>query len=94
MDPVNMSSASKYFLAFLCIFMILNAGQINAEGGAKGVNEGPCSKYRDCNEHCMHKYGSISRGSCEQHPDGNFCVCTVWCRGCKPSWDARPLLSR
>ncbi|WCJ26305.1 hypothetical protein M5689_008133 [Euphorbia peplus] len=80
MEFINMSSASKYFFAFLCIFMILSAGEINGyePEGAALVKQGLCKSYpQGCDKHCRDRYGDLTSGHCNQQDGGNYCICVV-----------------
>ncbi|WCJ38143.1 hypothetical protein M5689_019218 [Euphorbia peplus] len=80
MASINISSASKTIFAFLCIFMILNGGKINAgESTPEGslVYQGPCANYPNCNKHCKDTNGAKVTGSCQQSGNDDVCFCNI-----------------
>ncbi|WCJ27890.1 hypothetical protein M5689_009611 [Euphorbia peplus] len=79
MDSISMSSAAKYFCVFLCIFMIISAGKINADESTQRtlLYQGPCANYPDCNKHCRDTYGTQITGLCQKSGNENVCFCIV-----------------
>ncbi|KAE7997946.1 hypothetical protein FH972_002532 [Carpinus fangiana] len=68
MASPNFSPFIKCFFAvhFCIALVVLNSGHAGAEIPQCGslLNEGPCSKFPDCNQHCL-SIGSPCGGVCK-----------------------------
>nr|VDD55558.1 unnamed protein product [Brassica oleracea] len=60
------SSKTCFFLVFLCLVVLLIPKSAQAEDGGRFWEyvQGPCSKFPDCNQHCIDK----------RYPGGGKCI--------------------